>query len=71
MAREGASQAEGVVVEVLRSRMCRLELANGHRVLEQLAGEARLRCARLFAGDKVCLEVPPCDLSAGRIVVET
>ena len=33
MAREGAIEVEGVVVEVLPGNMYRVELANGHRLL--------------------------------------
>ena len=71
MAREGAIEVEGAVVEVLPNRMYRVELANGHRLLAFVAGKARLSFARLAAGDKVRLELSPYDLSAGRIIVET
>jgi translation initiation factor IF-1 len=71
MAREGAIEVEGVVVEVLPNRMYRVELTNGHRLLAFLAGKARLSFARLAPGDKVRLELSPYDLSAGRIIVNT
>ena len=71
MAREGAIEVEGVVVEVLPNRMYRVELANGHRLLAFVAGKARLSFARLAPGDKVRLEMSPYDLSEGRIIVET
>ena len=70
MAREGAIEAEGAIVEVLPNKMYRVELANGHRVLAYAAGKARLSLARLVAGDKVRLEMSPYDLSEGRIIVE-
>ncbi len=70
MAREGAIEAEGAIVEVLPNKMYRIELANGHRVLAYAAGKARLSFARLAAGDKVRLEMSPYDLSQGRIIVE-
>ena len=69
MAREGAIEVEGAIVEVLPNKMYRVELANGHRLLAYVAGKARLSFARLTAGDKVRLEMSPYDLSAGRIVV--
>ncbi len=69
MAREGAIQAEGVVVEVLPDTMYRVELANRHRLLAFVAGEARRSHAPLAPGDKVWLELSPYDLSVGRIVV--
>ena len=69
MAREGAIEAEGAVVEVLPNKMYRVELANGHRLLAYVAGKARLSFTRLAPGDKVRLEMSPYDLSAGRIIV--
>jgi len=69
MAREGAIEAEGVVIEVLPNRMYRVELANKHRLLAFVAGRARLSFARLAPGDKVRLELSPYDLSSGRIVM--
>jgi translation initiation factor IF-1 len=71
MAREGAIEAEGAVVEVLPNKMYRVELANGHRLLAFVPGKARLSFVRLAPGDKVRLELSPYDLSAGRIIVET
>ena len=70
MAREGAIEVEGAIVEVLPNRMYRIELANGHRVLAHVAGRARLSFARLVTGDRVWLEMSPYDLSEGRIIVE-
>jgi translation initiation factor IF-1 len=71
MAREGAIEAEGAVVEVLPNRMYRVELANGHRLLAFVAGKAKSVFARLSPGDHVRLELSPYDLSVGRIIVET
>jgi translation initiation factor IF-1 len=70
MAREGAIEVEGVVVEVLPNQMYRVGLANGHRLLAYVAGRARLSFARLVPGDRVQLELSPYDLSSGRIIVE-
>ena len=71
MAREGAIEVEGDIVEVLPNKMYRVELANGHRVLAYVTGKARLSFAHLAAGDRVRLEMSPYDLSEGRIIVET
>ena len=70
MARAGAFEVEGAVVEVLPNRMYRVELANGHRLLAFVAGKARASFAGLALGDKVRLELSPYDLSAGRIILE-
>jgi translation initiation factor IF-1 len=71
MARKGAIEVEGAVVEVLPNRTYRVELANGHRLLAFVTGKAKLSFARLMPGDKVRLELSPYDLSAGRIIVNT
>jgi translation initiation factor IF-1 len=68
MARTDAIRVEGVVVEVLPNKTCRVELANGHRLLAFGAGRARSAFASLGPGDKVNLELSPYDLSAGRII---
>ena len=70
MAREGAFEVEGAVVEVLPNRMYRVELANGHRLLAFVAGKARSRLPGLVLGDRVRLALSPYDLSTGRIIVE-
>ena len=68
MAREGAIEVEGVVVEVLPRNMHRVELANGHRLLGFVPGRACLALARLAPGDRVQVEMSPYDLSVGRII---
>ena len=70
MAREGAFEVEGVVVEVLPNRTCRVELLNGHRLLAFVAGRRQMCFARQAPGDKVRLELSPYDLSKGRIILE-
>ncbi|MGO8675598.1 MAG: translation initiation factor IF-1 [Limisphaerales bacterium] len=70
MASENAIQVEGAIVEVLPNQTCRVELANGHRVLAYVAGRVRLGFGRLAQGDRVRLEMSPYDLSQGRIIVE-
>jgi translation initiation factor IF-1 len=70
MAREGAIEVEGAVVEVLPKQMYRVELANGHRVLAFLTGKARARAAGFALKDRVRLALSPYDLSTGRIIVE-
>ncbi len=71
MAREGAFEVEGAVVEVLSNQMYRVELANGHRLLAFSRGKIRLSLAALAPGDKVRLELSPYDLSVGRIIPNT
>ena len=70
MSGEAAFKIEGVVIEVLTNKTYRVELANGHRLLGFVAGKARHSFAP-GPGDKVRLKLSPCDLSQGRIILET
>jgi translation initiation factor IF-1 len=70
MAGDGAFQVEGVVTEVFPNGTCRVELANGHRLLAFAPGRARAALGVLAPGDRVKLQLTPYDLSTGRIVVE-
>jgi translation initiation factor IF-1 len=71
VAREDAIKVAGAIVAVLPNKTYRVELANGHQVLAFVAGRARMNFAKFAAGDKVCLEMSPYDLSEGRIIMET
>lgn len=71
MAGEDAFQVEGVVIEALPNRTCRVELSNGHIVLAFVAGKAKRSFGPLAPGDKIRLQLSPYDLSQGRIIVET
>jgi translation initiation factor IF-1 len=68
MQRNDAFKVEGTVMNVLSNRTCRVELANGHRLLGFIG--ARLNCRPLVTGQKVQLQLSPCDLSHGRILSE-
>jgi translation initiation factor IF-1 len=71
MAGKSPFQVEGVVIEALPNKLCRVELANGHRLLAFVAGRAKVNFTGLVPGDKVRLQLSPCDLSQGRIIVGT
>jgi translation initiation factor IF-1 len=59
---------EGKVMESAPGqKFCRVELANGHRMLGFVAGK-NAGSARYAIGDQVILEVSPFDFSKGRIV---
>ena len=68
MSRPGAIEVQGVVVEVLRDKLYRVELPNGHTVLGHLA-KKDLPVAPLVAGRVVTLEMSPFDFSKGRIIL--
>jgi translation initiation factor IF-1 len=61
-------EVEGRVVECLPEGLCRVELANGHRVLAHVSGKMRLNFVRIALGDSVTVEMSPYDLSKGSIV---
>lgn len=68
MAKEGAIEIEGTVVEALANTQFRVELENGHKVLATLAGKMRKNFIRIVPGDKVVVEISPYDLNRGRII---
>ncbi len=68
MAKEGAIEVEGVVIETLPNAMFRVELKNGHRVLSHISGRMRKHFIKILSGDNVIVELSPYDLNRGRIV---
>ncbi|MGZ3498557.1 MAG: translation initiation factor IF-1 [Vulcanimicrobiaceae bacterium] len=60
-------EVEGTIVEPLPNAMFRVELANGHRVLAHVSGKIRMNFIRILPGDRVLVELSPCDLTHGRI----
>ena len=59
---------DGVVTEALPNATFRVELENGHEVLAHIAGKMRMYYIKILPGDRVKMEIPPYDLSKGRIV---
>ena len=68
MSKTDVIEIEGVVVEKLPNAMFKVELENGHIVLAHISGKLRMNFIKILPGDKVTLEMSPCDLSKGRIV---
>ena len=68
MARKDAIELEGTVVELLPNTMFRVEIPGPRRVLAHISGKMRLHFIRILPGDKVMLQIPPYDLSKGRII---
>jgi translation initiation factor IF-1 len=68
MAKEGAIEVEGKVVEPLPNAMFRVELDNGHKVLAHISGKMRQHYIRILPEDRVVVELSPYDLDRGRIV---
>ena len=68
MSKEDAIEVQAVVLESLPNATFKVELENGHVVLAHIAGKMRMHYIKILPGDKVALEIPPYDLSKGRIV---
>ena len=62
MAKEGAIEVEGRVVEPLPNAMFRVELDNGHKVLAHISGKMRQHYIRILPEDRVVVELSPYDL---------
>jgi translation initiation factor IF-1 len=70
MCREAAFEVEGLILEVLPNRTCRVVLSNGHQLVGYVAGKAKWVCTLPAVGAKVRLRLSPCDLSQGRIMLD-
>jgi translation initiation factor IF-1 len=68
LAKQSPLKIDGRVTEALPNATFRVELENGHEVLAHIAGKMRMHYIKILPGDKVALEIPPYDLSKGRIV---
>ena len=68
MAKEETIKLEGVVEELLPNMTFKVVLENGMKVFAHLCGKMRMRNIRVYAGDKVTVEMSPYDLSKARIV---
>ena len=68
MAKEGAIEMEGRVLEALANTQFRVELDNGNQVLAHVSGRMRKNFIRIVPGDRVKVEISPYDLERGRIV---
>ena len=68
MAKEGAIEVEGRIVEPLPNAMFRVELDNGHKVLAHISGKMRQHYIRILPEDRVVVELSPYGLSPGRHV---
>jgi translation initiation factor IF-1 len=67
MPKEDAIEVEGTVVEPLPNAMFRVELENGHKVLAHVSGKMRMNFIRILPGDKVKVELSPCEMRGGRV----
>ena len=66
--KDGVIEIEGVISEALPNAMFRVELTNGHKVLETISEKMRQNYIRIIPEDRVVVELSPYDLTRGRIV---
>ena len=67
MAKEDLIELEGKVVETLPNTTFKVELENGHQILETISGKLRMNYIKILTGDKVKVQMSPYDLNRGRI----
>ena len=68
MSKEEAIEVQATVLETLPNAMFKVELENKHQVLAHISGRMRKNFIKSRPGDKVLVELSPCDLTRGRIV---
>ena len=61
-------ELEGNIIEVLPNQMFKVKLDNEHIVICYTGGKMRQFKIRLVQGDRVKIEMTPCDLNKGRII---
>ena len=67
MSKKDVIEVEGKVLEALPNAMFKVELQNGHQILAHISGKLRMNYIRILPGDTVAVELPPYDLTRGRI----
>src|ERR1700730_15042718 len=68
MPKEEQIVMEGTVTQVLPGTMFRVDLAGQRNVLAHISGKMRKHFIRIVPGDKVSVELSPCDLTKARII---
>lgn len=68
MTKEETIKEDGIVEEMLPNMTFRVVLDNGMKVLAHLCGKMRMGNIRVYAGDKVTVELSTYDLSKARII---
>ena len=68
MAKEELLTVEGKINEILPDGRFGVTLDNEHRIIAYTAGKMRRHRIRSVVGDHVHVEMPPYDLTKGRII---
>tara|TARA_X000000950_G_scaffold284308_1_gene387127 strand:- start:366 stop:587 length:222 start_codon:yes stop_codon:yes gene_type:complete len=69
MPKDDMIEMEGVVIDVLRNTIFRVELENGHIITAHISGRMRKHYIKILNGDSVVVEMTPYDLTKGRIIL--
>jgi translation initiation factor IF-1 len=65
--KEDVVMAQGTVTDLVRDAMI-VKLDCGPQLRAPLSGRMRTNRVRVVAGDRVCVELTPYDMSRGRVV---
>ncbi len=68
MAKQGAIELGGTIIEALSNAMFRVELENCVPIIAHISRKMRMQYIKILPGDKVKVEMSPYDLTKGRIV---
>ena len=68
MAKRGAVEVTGVVVELLPKALVKVEIEAGRHVVAHLDAGPQRNFVRVLVGDRVHVQLSPHDLGRGRIV---
>ena len=68
MSKDDMIEVSGIVSEILRNAVFKINLENGHEILAHIAGKMRMNNIRIAVGDRVVVEMSPYDLTKGRII---
>ena len=61
MSKQDVIEIEGEVVEALPNAQFQVRLPSGHVILAHISGKLRMNYIRILPGDKVTVEISPCD----------
>ena len=67
MAKEDLIEMEGEVIDTMPNTTFKVKLENDHVITAHISGKMIKNYIRILTGDKVKVEMPPYDLSKGRI----
>jgi translation initiation factor IF-1 len=67
MTKESLIEVDDTVLEFLPDTRFRVRLGNGHETLAYASGKMRRARIRMLMGDRVTVELTPCDLTKDQI----